>query len=213
MVKQQRSAETREKLLESGAKVFASTPYDKSRIADVIEPIGVTQGAFYFHFDSKHDLALEIIKLEHELMIALSEKVMSTSPDGLAGLRATGLELARLIKRNLTVKAGLRLTSHVPEEFPEYLGRSFDIWEVTVSQFLVHGQQEGTIRTDLDIGSTAKYIIATFVGLQEMSGIETKWRDLPDRIRTQGLLTLRAVAAPDAYAELEARERVAQRVK
>jgi AcrR family transcriptional regulator len=202
MGKQQRSEETRKALLISGSHVFASKPFDKARIADILEPLGLTQGAFYFHFDNKHDLALEIIRSEHEAMVRLSNEVLNESADGLIGLVDLSSKLARLVRSDITVQAGLRLTSHAPEEFPEYLGNSFDIWNTTIAKFLLMAQEDGSMRQDIDRTTASSFVVATFMGVQEISAIVSGWVDFEERLRDVSTLAIRAIATEEGYERL-----------
>ncbi|MDR6200000.1 AcrR family transcriptional regulator [Microbacterium sp. SORGH_AS428] len=204
MGKQQRSEETREALIQSGSRLFATTPFDKARIADVIGPLGLTQGAFYFHFENKHDLALEIIRREHAKMVELSEAVLDAADSGLAGLHEVSSRLAELVRSDIVVQAGLRLTSHTPQEFPEFLGASFAIWNATIEKFLLRGQGEGDVRRDLDVHAAARFVVATFVGVQEISAVATGWADLDERIREVSSLAIRGIATEDGYAAFAA---------
>ncbi|WP_454167858.1 ScbR family autoregulator-binding transcription factor [Microbacterium lacticum] len=204
MGKQQRSEETREALIASGSRVFATTPFDKARIADILEPLGLTQGAFYFHFENKHELALEVIRREHAMMVELSEKILSEANSDLAGLHEVAARLAELVRSDMTVQAGLRLTSHTPEEFPEFLGASFSIWNDAIAKFLRRAQAEGEVRPDLNLDAAARFVVATFVGVQEISAITTRWSDLEERIREVSSLAIRGISTDEGYAVLVA---------
>lgn len=205
MASQQRSAETREALLSSGSSVFAATPFDKARIADVFEPLALTQGAFYFHFDNKHELAAEIVRREHEAIIVVTEAVLAASKDGLLGLRQLAVELGKLIRENITVQAGLRLTAHTPEEFKDYLPESFAIWERTILRFLERASGQGTLIDGLDLKETASYIVATFMGAQQLSFIVSNWADIEDRVRIAATFTVRSIATEEAFRMLDAK--------
>jgi AcrR family transcriptional regulator len=194
MAKQQRSEETRFALVQSAAKVFAVTPYDKARVADIIEPLGLTQGAFYFHFGNKRDLALEVIRREHHLIVQMTEKVQETAPDGLSGSRLLGQELAKLVRKDRLVQAGLRLTSQTPDEFPEFVGTSTRVWQDALTRFLQDAQHQGTVRSNVSVDAASRFVVATFLGVQEMSAITTKWRDLEERMAESGVLALHAIA-------------------
>jgi AcrR family transcriptional regulator len=205
MASQQRSAETREALLSSGSRVFAGTPFDKARIADVFEPLSLTQGAFYFHFDNKHDLAAEIVRREHEAMIVVTEAVLAASKDGLLGLRQLAVELGKLIRENITVQAGLRLTAHAPEEFKDYLPESFAIWERTILRFLERASGQGTLIDGLNLNEAASYIVATFMGAQQLSFVVSNWADIEDRVRIAATYAVRSIATEEAIRALDAK--------
>jgi AcrR family transcriptional regulator len=47
---------TRERILDSAARLFRSDGYDKASIDDIMAGAGLTRGGFYLHFRSKEDL-------------------------------------------------------------------------------------------------------------------------------------------------------------
>lgn len=53
---------TREKILQSGAKLFMLRGFEKVGINDVMADAGLTRGAFYSHFASKADLYAEALR-------------------------------------------------------------------------------------------------------------------------------------------------------
>jgi AcrR family transcriptional regulator len=50
------AAETRDRLLDAAARVFAKRGYDGTRVADIAAAAGVSNGALYAHFPSKAEL-------------------------------------------------------------------------------------------------------------------------------------------------------------
>jgi TetR/AcrR family transcriptional repressor of nem operon len=47
---------TRERILESAARLFRAAGYDGASIDDIMSGAGLTRGGFYLHFESKEDL-------------------------------------------------------------------------------------------------------------------------------------------------------------
>lgn len=64
--------QTKRKLLDSAFKEFLKTGIDKSRLEIIAGKAGVTRGAFYWHFNDKHDLLDSLV--EHKDLESL-EKV------------------------------------------------------------------------------------------------------------------------------------------
>lgn len=58
---QQHKVRTREKILDSAAKLFTRDGFDHVGINDVMKEAGLTRGAFYTHFQSKAELYAESI--------------------------------------------------------------------------------------------------------------------------------------------------------
>lgn len=59
----QRKSETRQRILQSAAELFNRHGFDQVSIGDVMENAQLTHGGFYAHFDSKHALYAEAIKV------------------------------------------------------------------------------------------------------------------------------------------------------
>src|SRR5512144_2636319 len=58
---QQRSEETRTKIMEAAIKLFSNQGYNKSSVDDICAEAGISKGAFYHHFKSKQELFLALL--------------------------------------------------------------------------------------------------------------------------------------------------------
>ncbi|NWG07771.1 MAG: TetR/AcrR family transcriptional regulator [Chloroflexi bacterium] len=58
---QQRSEETRTKIMESAVKLFSTQGYNKASVDDICAEAGISKGAFYHHFKSKQGLFLALL--------------------------------------------------------------------------------------------------------------------------------------------------------
>ena len=58
---QQRSEETRARILEAAVKQFAVSGYNTSSVDNICEQAGVSKGAFYHHFKTKQDVFLALL--------------------------------------------------------------------------------------------------------------------------------------------------------
>lgn len=59
----------KETLLRHSARLFAVNGYHAAKISDIVRASGVTQATFYWHFDSKLDVALEVITRGRDQML------------------------------------------------------------------------------------------------------------------------------------------------
>jgi len=57
----QRSTQTRASILDSATSCFARDGYDATGVAEICDNAGVSKGAFYYHFESKEAVFLELI--------------------------------------------------------------------------------------------------------------------------------------------------------
>lgn len=62
MHQRERRARTRARLLEAALDVFALSGYGDATVDDVAHAAGLSKGALYFHFTSKQDLLLELMR-------------------------------------------------------------------------------------------------------------------------------------------------------
>lgn len=58
---QQRSEETRARILEAAVKQFAVNGYNAASVDSICEQAGVSKGAFYHHFKTKQDVFLALL--------------------------------------------------------------------------------------------------------------------------------------------------------
>ena len=59
---QQRSEETRARILQVAQQLFASTGYDATGVAEICKTAGVSKGAFYHHFPSKQTVFMALLE-------------------------------------------------------------------------------------------------------------------------------------------------------
>lgn len=59
----------KETLLRHSARLFAVNGYHAAKISDIVRASGVTQATFYWHFQSKLDVALEVITRGRDQML------------------------------------------------------------------------------------------------------------------------------------------------
>lgn len=62
-------AERKEEIIEAALDLFAEKGYFNSRVAEIVEEVGIAKGTFYLYFNSKKELFLEMINLFELLVI------------------------------------------------------------------------------------------------------------------------------------------------
>ena len=60
-VKQPRALETREKILQAAASLFALKGYHDTKLEEVLDTAQVTKGAFFHHFRDREDLGFAVL--------------------------------------------------------------------------------------------------------------------------------------------------------
>jgi AcrR family transcriptional regulator len=199
MPKQARAIATRESIIRAAGLVFAEKTYATATMSDVISEAGVTQGALYFHFDSKWDLAVALIRSQHEKSISI--------PSELTGLRALIVmsgALAEQIRTDPVVQAGLRLSTESSELFPEYASKPYMDWIEACTFYMEQAIADGEVDPRFDAATTARYIMSAFTGVQVVSRALTGWDDLNERLEEMWEAVIRGVASASRADDLVA---------
>ncbi len=74
---QQRSEETKARILEAAIKQFSVNGYNKASVDSICEQAGVSKGAFYHHFKTKQDVFLALL----DGWLTTFDKVIEASKD------------------------------------------------------------------------------------------------------------------------------------
>ncbi len=59
--RQEQRQQTRARLVDAALRVFAERGYDHATVEEISIAAGYSKGAYYFHFDSKEDILLELL--------------------------------------------------------------------------------------------------------------------------------------------------------
>ena len=80
--------ETRSRILEAAAKVFASKGYHDTKVDDIVSQSQTSKGAFYFYFPSKQDIFLALVDTFADLLESRLRERLSAEPSGTARVDA-----------------------------------------------------------------------------------------------------------------------------
>src|SRR5260370_2199180 len=75
-VSREKSAETRERILDVAATLFREKGFDGIGLADIMKAAGLTHGRFYKHFGSKDDLEAQATAVPLATTAALSAPLL-----------------------------------------------------------------------------------------------------------------------------------------
>ncbi len=164
---QKRSLETRGRIMQASLQLFTKQGYDATGLTQICSEAGVSKGAFYHHFISKHDLFIHLleswlVKVDQELSVDFQHA--ETVPQGLS--RAT-----EPISRVFADAEG-RLPMVMEFWLQSY--RDPILWEKTIAPFfryqvffeklLERGIREGSINA-IDTKAGGQIIVALSLGL------------------------------------------------
>jgi len=174
-----RAHATRRQIMRAASHQFARRAYYDVGLDDILAEAELTKGAMYFHFTSKHALAVALID---EQTAAGTLAVQDLLDRGLSGLETlidfSYLIAARDIKSD-PVRAGLNLL--------ESIGRSeglqtslLDRWAKDLAGIVGQAVAEGDIDERCDPQGVGRLLVSLHMGLRQTSNLDEAERFLLD---------------------------------
>jgi AcrR family transcriptional regulator len=176
------SAETRRLIVNAAARLFSERGYATASLSDIVTSAGVTKGALYWHFKSKEDIALDIVRQMYASWPTLLGEVVAAQDDALDALVAVTYAAADQFSNDHTVQAAKRLLAELPAESLARLPQPYVGWQAVLTRLIADGQSAGQINRHIDAEATAQVIVASFFGMQQVSYELTNRQDLLSRI-------------------------------
>lgn len=171
---QQRSEETRTKILESAIKLFSIHGYNKASVDDICKEAGISKGAFYHHFKSKQELFLALL----DGWLQAIDKAIESSKDLTAP--ETFMQMTEAFPY-IFETAGDGLPMFL--EFSLQASRDKKIWDASIAPYrryhkyftslIKKGVQEGSF-VEVDPELASRMIVSTAMGLLLQSLFDPK---------------------------------------
>jgi AcrR family transcriptional regulator len=161
---------TRDKLLNAAFCEIHRQGFQAASIANILQDTGLTKGALYHHFPTKHDLGLAVI--DEIIRNRLNELIFKPVRDAAEPIGALLEVIDALAKRNDPefVKLGCPLNNLMQEmspldpEFKRRLNAILADWGGIVENALQRGQASGRIRADVDCRAASLFIVSAWEG-------------------------------------------------
>jgi AcrR family transcriptional regulator len=100
--------ERRRELIDTAERLFIAQGYDQTSISDITKEVNVSQGAFYYYFDSKEDVLVAAMEKQIALMESDFNQIAKDSDLDEAA------KLNSMINRFLTISAsGKKINSYI----------------------------------------------------------------------------------------------------
>ena len=164
---QQRSEETRNRILMAALNCFSSHGFDVTSVAEICTAAGMSKGAFYHHFPTKQAVFLALMESWLGGVDEQLRAVMQAAPDVPSGF----VNMSQLFGEVFTV-AGGNLPMFL--EFWTQSMRDPAVWEVVIApyqnyqnliaEFIQRGVDEGSLRP-VDPQKAARWLLAMAMGL------------------------------------------------
>lgn len=198
-LKQQRSIATREAILYGASRVFARVSFTGSRLKDISEESGISEGSLYFHFGTKDEIAIAVLEAQQEKMAAVLSEVLETPNTTLEKFIELMRRLATLIATDEVVQGGIMLAGQPIKSFSDSVSEPYFEWVRIGTLLISEGLEDGSVDPDIDVASAAEFVNVVFVGAQVLSGLSDSWSSLPSRIDRQISYVAQVLGGPGVY--------------
>ena len=161
---------TKQKIIESGARIIHQKGYHHTGIQEVLKAAGIPKGSFYFYFASKEDFGLQVIDYFNNMYLDLVTPIVndqSLSP-------VKRLEkifdwfIGHFKEMNYTCGCPIgNLSQEMGDLSPAFrskLKESMDLMVGVVAGLLQEGKDAGEVPPGLDLEETANFIVSGWHG-------------------------------------------------
>ena len=188
MARPRRSANTRNRLLETGVALLIERGYHGTGIQRVLDEVGVPKGSFYNYFESKEDFGAQVIRhfaeqVNGELGVALEK----ADKNALAALRKFFGNLRRKYEANGFTGGCLVANMGAEVEDSDICRRALQDamqgWRERFRMALALAQEQGTVRTDVPAGELADLLLNAWEGAVIRMKIERSAKPLRQCIK------------------------------
>ncbi|MFI6845871.1 TetR/AcrR family transcriptional regulator [Kitasatospora sp. NBC_00085] len=186
MVKQERAGRTRQAVLLAAADTFAEAGFESASLVDISRRAGVSKGALYFHFVSKQALADGVRAAAAREIGSAALRARRGAGPAVQGLIDFSHELARLLREDVVVRAGVQLAQGAR-------GGAGAAWQSLTAAFrrlLDRAADAGELRPGVDGRQAAELLTTLAAGLVLLAPEDT------GRLRPEALHTLWTAALP-----------------
>lgn len=154
----ERGRERRRQILDTAAGLFAERGYHPTSVADIVDSLGVGKGVFYWYFESKEDLFLEILASSSQDLRRRQQAAIGDEPDPLRrielGIRAS-LGWFREHRRLIN----LQQFAATEERFAAVLRQNDAVAIDDITRHLKEAMAEGSVPTGQDPAMLAHALV------------------------------------------------------
>ncbi len=178
---QHRSEATRNHILTTATQLFSKNGYDATGVAEICQAAGVSKGAFYHHFPSKHAVFVELLNT-----------YLNGIDSGFKLMRKEDRDVPQTILRMAELVGSLFQTADIHLaiflEFWTQANHDANIWEAAIAPYrryqsyfatlIQEGIDEGSIQP-VDVQLAARVLVSLAVGMLMQSLFDpqiTNWQ-------------------------------------
>ncbi len=174
-----RADATRRQILRAASHQFARRAYHDVGLDDILADAELTKGAMYFHFRSKHALAVAIIERQTAVGTVAVDDLLSRGLSGLETLIDFSYLIAVADIKTDGVRAGLNLLESVGRS-EGLQKRLLEEWAKALSGVVEQAIAEGDIDQHCDPQDLGRLMVSLHMGLRQTSNLEEPERFLQE---------------------------------
>lgn len=174
-----RADTTRDQILRAAAHQFAQRPYYAVGLDDILAEAQLTKGAMYFHFRSKHALALAIVDEQTERAAESVKNLLARKLSGLESLIDVSYLIAVGDITHDVTRASFNLLESVGRT-EKLQARLLGGWIQLMGEIAQRGIAEGDIVDQADPEDVGRLLVSIFVGMRQASNLDEPVQLLSD---------------------------------
>jgi TetR/AcrR family transcriptional regulator, transcriptional repressor for nem operon len=190
-----RSDTTRDQILRAAAHEFAQRPYYAVGLDDILAEAQLTKGAMYFHFRSKHALALAIVDEQTDSSAESVKNLLARKLSGLESLIDVSYLFAVGDMTQDVTRASFNLLESVGRT-EKLQARLLGGWIQLMGEIAQRGIAEGDIVEQADPEDIGRLLVSIYVGMREASNLDEPVQLLNDFGKALSTV-LRGIVQPD----------------
>ena len=186
---------TRQQILRAACHQFAYRSYSQVSLEDILADAKVTKGAMYFHFRSKHALAVAIIDLQSQVTRSAVNDLLARKLSGLESLVDISYLIALQDVSEDLSRAGLHLL--------ESIGRTDDLranllreWIKAFAVVVQRAIADGDVMDHCDPVEVSRVLVALYAGMRQIGNLGDP-NEFFDDLEKSWLYTLPGFAAAE----------------
>jgi len=180
--------ETRAKLIDAAATVFANKGYERATVAEIAREAGTTNGAIYTHYEHKAELLVDAMRVH------LDQSLEAIAPADWDNAKSLLTALAtRLIKRedrgSTLLLEGLAAARRDPA-LAEVLASALTEREQFMTALLAESQARGELTGDVQADAASRFMLMLSLGslFVESLGMEPIAPDAFENVIRRGMV-------------------------
>lgn len=142
----------KENIIEQSIRLFVSKGFSETSIQDIVDSLGVTKGTFYYYFNSKEELLMDIHLLYINELLLLQQKILE---DDSKDCKTKLYELVRLLikkieKQGSSARVFYREMRNLKEKNLHEIIQKRDAFRLELQELIQTGIAQKEFRQDLD---------------------------------------------------------------